>query len=105
MSVRFSGYTSSGVSLDEMSLRGHWVVLREVWDQFAPEGIVLPRRGNTTIGEVLSVGDRVDEDINVGDKILFEEWQGGRWSFQDGEGHDVPCLLIDEMYIKARLTA
>jgi len=102
---KLSGYTSVGVSLDEMGLRGHWVIIKEVWDRPAPAGIILPRAGNTVIGEVLKVGEHVDEAIKVGDKVLFEAWQGGRWSFADAEGQETACLLIDETFIKARLTA
>jgi co-chaperonin GroES (HSP10) len=103
MSSKLSGYTSSGVSFEEMTLRGHWVVLAEVWDRPAPEGILLLQPKNTTIGKVLAVGERVDEEIYVGDKVLFEEWQGGRWTFVDSEGNAAPCLLIDETFIRARL--
>ena len=103
MGNKWSGYTSSGVSFDKMELRGHWVIIKEVWDRPAPEGIILLRPGNTVIGEVLMVGARVEEDICEGDKVLFEEWQGGRWTFMDEDGTETQCLLIDEQFIRARL--
>lgn len=103
MSSKFSGYTSSGVSLDAMTLLGHWIILKEMWDRPAPKGVFLPRAVNTVIGEVLAVGEHVEEDITEGDQVLFEAWQGGRWLFTDAEGQETPCLLIDETFIKARL--
>jgi len=100
---KWSGYTSSGVSLDKIDLRGHWVIIKEVWDRPAPTGLILVQPKNTTLGEVLDIGDRVDEDIIVGDTVLFEEWMGGRWTFIGEDGTEIPCLLIAEENIRARL--
>jgi len=100
---KFSGYTSSGVSLDGMCLLGHWVILKEVWDRPAPAGVILLQPKNTTIGEVLAVGARVEEALSVGERVLFEEWMGGRWTFIGEDGTEIPCLLIAEENIRARL--
>ena len=101
---KYAGYTAVDVRLEECRLRGHWVMLEEELETPGlPEGLIVVARKNTTIGNVLLVGDKVGEDIRPGDRVLFAEWQGGRWSFLRKDGSKVNCLLMDESHVQARL--
>lgn len=100
---KFSGYADTGVELDDLELFGSWVIVEEEWERpDAPAGIILVKPINTTTGVVAAVGRDADEDINVGDRILFQAWEGGRWSFRR-DGQELRTLIMDEQFIVARL--
>lgn len=80
------------VTLEALELYGTWVAVAEdLGEHVAPSGLVSNvSRKATTVGRVLAVGVKVAEDLRVGDTILYEEWQGGRWDI-GGE----KCLIMD----------
>ncbi len=73
------------MTVDQMELYGQWVAVEEDLDMHvAPSGLATNvNRKATTVGRVLGVGVKVGEDLRVGDTILYEEWQGGRWDIGD----------------------
>jgi len=100
----YAGYTAVDVRLEDCDLRGHWIALEEELETPGlPEGLLVVSKKNTTIGTILLVGDKVDEDIRPGDRVLFAEWQGGRWSLLRKDGTRVNFLLMDEDHVKARI--
>lgn len=89
-----AGYTWTGHRLEEFYPYPQWVVVREDL-QRSGEGVIVPDKKHAVRGTVVSAGDlAVDEGIDVGDVVYYEEWQGGRWSFEDPEGDDVARVLI-----------
>jgi len=99
----YAGYTNVDVRLEDVKLQGHWVMLEEDLETPGlPAGLISVQRKNTTVATVLLVGAKVEEDIRPGDRVLFQEWQGGKWSFLRKDGTKVNVLLVDESYVKAR---
>lgn len=81
-----NGYTRvTDVTVDQMELYGTWVAVAEdLSEKVAPSGLVTAvNKRATTVGRVLAVGVKVAEDLQPGDTILYEEWQGGRWNIGD----------------------
>ena len=100
----YAGYTNVDVRLEDVELQGHWVMLEEDLETPGlPAGLIAVPKKNTTIGTVLLVGVKVQEDIRPGDRVLFTEWQGGKWSFLRKDGSKVNVLMMDEVYITVRI--
>lgn len=100
LSVPGKGYRFTGVKLSDLILTSPWIVLKENLEREA-EGLVLPDLKNTIHGEVLALGkDCLDEGIQIGDHVVYEEWQGGRWNFEDAGN----CLVtsIDSILLLVR---
>lgn len=98
--ARFVGYTRVELPFSELSLLNDYVAVGEDLSRSTDSGIVLPNRKNTNIGVVLKVGSMV-EGISEGDRILFEEWQGGKWAFPDSNKEDgqLKCLIMNSEYV------
>ena len=73
------------VKLDNLELYGTWVAVAEdLSEKVAPSGLVTDvSKKAATVGRVLAVGAKVEEDLQAGDTVLYEEWQGGRWEIGD----------------------
>ncbi len=72
------------MTVDQMELYGTWVAVEENLKSHTREsGLVELEKKATTFGRVLGVGVNVAEDLRVGDFVLYEEWQGGRWDIGD----------------------
>ena len=100
----YAGYKHVDVRLEDMRFQRYWVVVEEELETLGlPEGLIAVQKKNTTVGRVLAVGAKVDEDIQVGDRILFTEWQGAKWAFLKRDGSKVNCLIMDESHIQARV--
>jgi len=100
----YAGYTAVDVRLEDCKLQGHWIMLEEELETpGVPEGLIVVPKKNTTVGTILLVGAKVEEDILPGDRVLFAEWQGGKWSFLRKDGSKVNVLLMDEAHIQARI--
>lgn len=100
----YSGYKNVDARLEDLNFQRYWVVVEEELETPGlPEGLIAVRKKNTTVGKVLAVGAKVEEDIRPGDRILFTEWQGAKWSFLKRDGSKVDCLIMDESYIQARI--
>lgn len=80
------------ITVDQMELYGTWVaVVEDLEEHVAPNGLVSNvSKKATTVGRVLGVGVKVGEDLRVGDTIVYEEWQGGRWDLGGQK-----CLIMD----------
>ena len=80
-----AGYSRIGVRLDEIHLCGSRVAVSEsLGETVSPNGLVALSKQATVVGRVLALGDKVEDDLQVGDLILYEQWQGGRWRTADG---------------------
>ncbi|KKL81542.1 hypothetical protein LCGC14_1993690 [marine sediment metagenome] len=91
-----NGYTRIPVELQRLEVFGSWVLVAEDLDEHVrASGLVtnVAKRA-TTVGRVLKVGSGVQEDVQEGDNVIYEEWQGGRWSIGD-----IDCLIMDVEHI------
>jgi co-chaperonin GroES (HSP10) len=88
-----AGYSRIAARLKEIHLCGSRVaVLEDLNEKVSPNGLVALSKQTTVVGQVLAVGDKVEEDLQVGDLIVYEQWQGGRWLTEDG----YKFLIMDE---------
>lgn len=81
-----AGYTRvPEVGLDSLEMYGTWVAVEEdLSEKVAPSGLVTRvNKKAATVGRVLAVGVKVEEDLRAGDTIIYAEWQGGRWDIGD----------------------
>ena len=87
-----AGYARIPARLDELCLVGERVVVQESLGETVSEsGLIALSKQATTVGRVLAVGNKVEDDLQVDDIILYEQWQGGRWLTEDGR----KCLIMD----------
>jgi len=86
-----NGYHRIPVSLEAMEMFGTWVLVGENLEERVSESGLVTNVGQkvTTVGHVLKVGSGVKEDVQEGDSIIYEAYQGGRWNFGD-----VDCLIM-----------
>ena len=91
-----NGYTRIPVELQRLEVYGTWVLVAEDLDEHAlASGLVTNvAKKATTVGRVLKVGSGVQEDVQEGDNVIYEEWQGGRWNIGDTD-----CLIMDVEHI------
>lgn len=47
-------------------------------------------------GKIIAIGTNVEEDLKVGDTVLFGKYAGYEWSFK---GRDVAIVSVDELLI------
>jgi len=100
----YAGYTATDVRLEDMRFQRYWVVVEEELETLGlPAGLIAVQKKNTTVGRVLAVGAKAEEDIRAGDRILFTEWQGAKWAFLKQDGSKVNVLIMDESYVQARI--
>lgn len=77
-----------------------WIAVREKLERepsaaLAAVGFQFLNKGNATVGEIVAVGPWAENDgLKKGDRIVYTEWQGGRWSFRGGEVDDVRVLIM-----------
>lgn len=85
-----TGYRHTRLLLNDFTPASHWIVIKEDLEQNTymegPDGMVIelsiPDKKYHTLGTVLSVGPMgADRGIRVGDKVVYEQWQGGKWAF------------------------
>lgn len=90
-------YTRIPIEFGTIELRNQWVAVEEELDERESKaGLVLPSKKQNTIGRVVAVGSCVNEDVRLGDSVVYESWQGGRWQFGDQK-----CLIMEEDQILA----
>ena len=84
-----------------------WIIIEEQFEQDQRAivagveiAIAQPGTTNTTIGKVVNVNNEDAKSIGIsaGEKIVYREWEGGRWDFA---GRKV--LLIGSEHIIAKL--
>jgi co-chaperonin GroES (HSP10) len=89
---KLSLYTRVAINFDTIELRNSWVAVEEeLAEQVGRSGLVVPSKSATTIGKVVAVGCSLKEDVQVGDSVIYKEWQGGRYDFDS-----VHCLIMKE---------
>lgn len=107
MALKLSGYTRVERGFDALRLSADYIAVTEELERAMDFGVVLPSRGNATVGVVDRVAPMVEEMFGVaeGDRVLFSEWQGGRWAFLDPSRSDGEkrCLIMSSEYILAKL--
>lgn len=83
-----------------------YVAILEDLDRNPSSGrLVIPEAGNSKKGMVLSVHPSNAHGLTKGDIIVYEEWQGGRWSFLDSDSMDgvLRCLIMGTEHVLARM--
>lgn len=92
------GYARQPMRLTELELVGQWIVVREdAADPVSAHGLVIVRQGTLhgVIGTVLLAGPEAGlEGVGAGDKVVYEEWAGGRWALKGNDGEDVHVLIM-----------
>lgn len=106
----YAGYLFLPIAITAFQPGPSYVVVEEELDVAAIAGafgtVAQLRRKHTTTGRLLAVGaDGRALGMRPGDRIVYEAWQGGRWSFRDEtrEDGEVRCLIMDVSYIELRL--
>ena len=95
--LRFARPTRVEREFADFHNTGAWVSVREELGRDGPAGLVIPDRKNAVFGTVLDAGPAATAaGVAPGDRIIYEEWQGGRWSFRDrcAEGGELRCLIM-----------
>jgi len=97
-----AGYLRQGVFLDDLRFLGQWVCVQEVFESERPSGLVIAQPGtrHTVFGEVLAAGDEAElEGVEPGRRVVFQEWQGGRWQFpaRGGQEQRVLIMTVDDV--------
>lgn len=95
---RPSDYWRVPVAIDRLRMYGTWVAVKEELEEQERNGLVLPSKSVTTIGRVVAVGSSTSERYGVkpGDRVIYEQWQGGRWCIGDEK-----VLIMDAEHILA----
>ena len=90
-----NGYVRVPVELQSLEMYGNWVLIEEdLGERVGPSGLVTLAKQTTTVGNVLRVGSGVTDDIEEGDTVIYEAWQGGRWHIGDTK-----CLIMDVEHV------
>ena len=80
------GYRHTRLNLSDYTPTSHWVVIKEELERDIDLGngdfIHVPDQKTATIGTVMALGEEAKAlGIRLGDKVIYEQWQGGRWAF------------------------
>lgn len=91
-----NGYLRIPVELQRLEMYGTWVLVAEDLEERQTASGLVTHVGAkaTTEGHVLKVGSDVKDDVQEGDSIIYEEYQGGRWNIGD-----VKCLIMDVEHV------
>ena len=91
-----NGYVRVPVELQSLEMYGNWVLIEEdLEEKVSPSGLVTNvGQQVTTIGEVLKVGSGITDDVQEGDTVVYEAWQGGRWHIGETK-----CLIMDVEHV------
>lgn len=93
------GYSYTGINLSDLELTNQWVILKESLERNSGR-VVVPDLKNNVIGTVIALGKEAKEHgILVGDDVIYQEYMGGRWNFDDIGN----CLIISIDYISVVL--
>ena len=91
-----NGYVRVPVELQSLEMYGNWVLVEEDLEEKVSASGLVTNVGQqvTTIGEVLKVGSGIADDLEEGDTVIYEAWQGGRWHIGDPK-----CLIMDVEHV------
>lgn len=105
--IKLSGYTRVEKPFKRLCLSADYVAVEEILSREPIEGIILPSLSHAQLGNVLKISPEASSytGINEGDKILFKEWEGGRWAFvdEDSPSGELKCLIMSSEFILAKL--
>ena len=81
------GATEVGVDVSTVTPTPGWVIIEEDYAmETSPSGyfLVSSYKTNTVFGEIIAINiaDSMKSQILPGDRIVYREFAGGRWSFQ-----------------------
>lgn len=78
-------YFPVSASIGRVRMYGNWVMVKEELERRSDSGLVIPPASATTVGSVIAIGDSASEryGVKVGDRVIYERWQGGRWQIGD----------------------
>jgi co-chaperonin GroES (HSP10) len=106
MAIKLAGYTRVEEQFSALRLTADYVAVEEDLERPSSAGIVVPRAGNTKTGTVLRAAPDLAEMVGIreGDRVVFAEWQGGRWAFaDDSPSGERKCLIMASDGILARI--
>lgn len=105
--AKIGGYVRVEEPFGSLRLSSDYVALEEMLERAGPDGLVLPSLGNAKMGKVLKIEPDLTEmtGVRLGDVVVFQEWEGGRWAFQqdDNPAAEVRCLIMSSDFILARV--
>lgn len=86
------GYRHTRLNLADYTPTSHWVVIKEELERDIPldgGGIIhVPDQKAATIGTIKALGEEAKAlGLRLGDKIIYEQWQGGKWAFTETFQH------------------
>lgn len=100
---KLSGYTWTPRNLESVDFTSHFIAVEEEIEEEV-NGIFIPRQNSVIWGRVLRSGSEAEaRGINVGDRVLYERWMGGKWEFDGGNSESKRCLIMDVDHIIARV--
>jgi len=102
---KLAGYTRVERSLEDFEPTLDYVVIAEELERLHAS-IIIPPASNTTIGLVLKAGPlAVAAGVAVNDRVMFAQWEGGRWAMLDEGAADgvVRCLIMRTEHVLARV--
>lgn len=98
--ARLAGYLWTGEPFAALELCPGWIAIGEERERES-DALAVPRAQAVTTGVVLAA--HPGAVARPGERIIYERWQGGRWSFIGDDGGEVRCLIMPESVLLARL--
>lgn len=107
MAIKLAGYTRVEEQFSKLKLTADYVAIGEDLEVKTATNLFIPPSSNSKIGIILKIAPDVADIIGVqeGDRVVFSEWQGGRWAFADSEAPDGErkCLIMTSNHLLARV--
>ena len=107
MAIKLAGYTRVEEQFSGLRLTADYVAIGEDLEVRTGTSLFIPPMSNSKVGIILKIAPDVAEMIGVeeGDRVVFSEWQGGRWAFADsGEpSGERKCLIMTSNHLLAKV--
>lgn len=107
MAIKLAGYTRVEEEFSTLRLTADYVAIGEDLEVKTGSNLIIPPMSNSKVGVILKIAPDVAEMLAVkeGDRVIFSEWQGGRWAFADsGEPNGQrKCLIMTSNHLLARV--
>lgn len=105
MAIKLAGYTRVEEPFSELVLTADYVAIEEDLERKSGSGLVIPEASNTKMGTILKLAPGLPEMTGLaeGDRVVFTEWQGGKWAFADVDSPsgERKCLVMTSNHILA----
>lgn len=107
MAIKLAGYTRVEEQFSRLRLTADYVAIEEDLERKSEGGLIIPPASNTKVGTVVRIAPDLAEmtGVSEGDRVVFAEWQGGKWAFAD-EGSPTGerrCLIMTSNNLLARI--